>query len=72
MASNVFNNFLQKLLLSYLVTGADIRVALLMTNTTADMDKDAMNFVDDITTLDECDATGYARVKGKDSYLDPV
>lgn len=49
MASNNFNNFLQKLLLSYLVTGADIRVALLMTNTTADMDKDAMNFVDDIT-----------------------
>ena len=62
MASNVYNNFLQKLLLAYLVTGADIRVALLMTNTTADTDKDAMNFVDDIGTLDECDATGYARI----------
>ena len=62
MASNIFNNFLQKLLASYLVTGADIRCALLMTNTTADSDKDAINFVANITTLDECDAAGYARV----------
>lgn len=62
MASNVFNNALQKILLAYLVTGADIRAALLMTNTTADTDKDSINFVADIGTLDECNASGYARV----------
>jgi hypothetical protein len=42
--------------------GNDIRVALLMTNTTADTDQDGMDNVADIVTLDECDATGYARV----------
>ena len=40
----------------------DIRVALLMTNTTADTEVDAMTFVNQYGTLDECDATGYARV----------
>jgi hypothetical protein len=40
----------------------DIRVALVMTNTTVDTDNDGDVFVSDITTLDECDATGYARV----------
>lgn len=39
----------------------DIRVALLMTNTTADTENDAMVNLDDFTTLDECDATGYVR-----------
>ncbi|MDB5344269.1 MAG: hypothetical protein JWP89_2646 [Schlesneria sp.] len=33
-----------------------------MTNTTADTDKDNINFVSNIGTLDECDASGYARV----------
>ncbi len=61
MASNAFNNALQKILLAYLVTGADIRVILCMTNTNADTLKDAVNFVSDLT-LDECDAAGYARV----------
>lgn len=62
MASNVYNNFLQKLLLAYLVTGADIRAAMVMTNTTADTEKDGIDFMDDFATLDEADATGYARV----------
>lgn len=39
----------------------DIRCALLMTNTTADTDPDA-DTVSALVTLDECDATGYARV----------
>lgn len=39
----------------------DVRAALVMTNTTADTEVDA-EFIDDITTLDECDSTGYARV----------
>ena len=62
MASNAFNNALQKILAAYLVSGADIRIALVMTNTTCDIDKDAINFVANITTLDECDASGYARI----------
>lgn len=37
----------------------DIRSALLMTNTTADTDADADTL--SALTLDECDATGYAR-----------
>ena len=63
MASNVFNNALKRLVDGSIdLDTHDIRVALLMTNTTADTDKDAINFVANIGTLDECDATGYARV----------
>lgn len=62
MASNVFNNFLQKLLAAYLVSGADVRAALVMSNTTADTEKDGIDFMDDFATLDECDDSGYARV----------
>ena len=40
----------------------DIRVALLMTDTTADTQNDDVHDLADFTTLDECDATGYARV----------
>lgn len=61
MASVIYNKFLSNLLAEYLVTGADVRVALLMTNTTADTENDAIDFVTNFTTLDECDATGYAR-----------
>jgi hypothetical protein len=39
----------------------DVRAILVMTNTTADTETTA-DFVADFTTLDECDATGYARV----------
>ena len=39
----------------------DIRIALLMTNTTADTENDTIHDLADFTTLDECDATGYAR-----------
>ena len=37
----------------------DIRVALLMTNTTADTENDAINTVANFTTLDEFDGSGY-------------
>lgn len=40
---------------------ADLRVALVMTNTTADTQKTANTF-GDFTTLDECDGANYARV----------
>lgn len=39
----------------------DIRVALLMTNTTADTENDAKVFISDITTLDEFNGANYAR-----------
>ncbi len=40
----------------------DIRLILVMTNTTCDTENDAIEFLDDFTTLDECDGTGYARL----------
>jgi len=40
---------------------ADLRVLLVMTNSTAPADVDA-EFLDEIATLDECDAGAYARV----------
>lgn len=39
----------------------DIRVALLMTNTTADTENDTITNLADFTTLDEYDGTGYSR-----------
>lgn len=63
MASNVFNNALKRLVDGTIdLDTHDIRCALLMTNTTADTEKDAINFISNIGTLDECNATGYARV----------
>jgi hypothetical protein len=63
MASAVPNNA-KKLLMN---GGADldtdtIKCALLMTNTTADTEIDAITFVSNYGTLDECDSSGYARV----------
>jgi len=40
----------------------DIRVRLCMTNTTCDTEIDAINNLEDYTTIDVCDATGYADV----------
>lgn len=42
--------------------GDDIRTRLCMTNTTCDTEVDAINFVANYTTIDVCDATGYADV----------
>lgn len=39
----------------------DIRVALCMTNTTADTDNDGDTYVSDLTTLDEFDGANYVR-----------
>jgi len=38
----------------------DLRILLVMSNTTADTEEDAV-FLDDLTTLDECDGASYAR-----------
>lgn len=64
MASMLYPNFLRGLLSGEFdlhTSGDDIRVALLMTNTDADTVQDNINQLSDIS-LDECDATGYARV----------
>lgn len=63
MASNVFNSALTRILNGGIdLDTDDIRAKLLMTNTTADTEKDGIANVDDITTLDLCDASGYADV----------
>lgn len=63
MASAIPNNAKSRLIDGSIdLNTHDIRAALLMTNTTADTEVDAMNFIASYTTLDECDATGYARV----------
>lgn len=40
----------------------DIRLLLVMTNTTCDTENDSIEFLDDFTLLDEYDGTGYARL----------
>jgi hypothetical protein len=63
MANNIYNSALTKILNGGIDFDTDdIRAKLLMTNTTADTEKDGINNVDDITTLDLCDASGYADV----------
>lgn len=61
MASVFYNEFKDDLFESFLADSPDVRVALLMTNTTADTENDGIVNLDDITTLDECDSTSYAR-----------
>jgi len=39
----------------------DIRVALVMTNTTIDTENETIDYVDDFSTLDECDSAAYSR-----------
>lgn len=63
MASQIFNVAKAGLLSGAIDLDSNtIKAALLMTNTTADTDNDAISFVGDFGTLDECDAAGYARV----------
>ncbi len=62
MASVVYQNAIGKWMSGDLDMNADdIRVALVMTNTTCDTEPD-VDLMNGFTTLDECDATGYARV----------
>jgi len=61
MASQVYNSF--KDLLSNATfdwINDSIRVALLMTDTTADTDNDGIDVVSDIVNFDEFDGTGYS------------
>lgn len=62
MASLVQNNAKRAIAAGEIDLNADdIRCALLMTNTTADTQNN-VSLMNAFTTLDECDATGYARV----------
>lgn len=62
MASFVYTEAKEQLLQGLLDFDApnDFRILLLMSNTTADTEED-VSFVDEITTLDECDGANYAR-----------
>ena len=60
MASVMYLRGISTLLAAFAST--DIRIALLMTNTTADTENTGLTNVADIATLDECNSTGYARV----------
>lgn len=63
MASFVYTPAKTKLLqgsLDFDAAGDDIRIILVMTNTTADTEEDS-EFVGSITTLDEYDGANYAR-----------
>jgi hypothetical protein len=62
MASFIYNE-LKKLVLNGGIDfdGHDIRVALLMTNTTADTQNDGIDTINDFTTLDEFNGSGYVR-----------
>ena len=63
MASKIPNSALANIMNGTIdLNTSDIRAKLLMTNTTCDTEIDAINNVDDYTTLDVCDATGYADV----------
>lgn len=61
MASRVYNAGLTRILALFLSGSTSLRLALLMTNTTADTENDGKVFVGDISTLDEFDGSGYVR-----------
>lgn len=62
MASQVYNAAKTRLIDGTIdLNTDDIRVALLMTNTTGDTDNDGDVFVGDLTTLDEMDGANYVR-----------
>lgn len=61
MATHVFNYAKGEILKGNIdLDGHDIRFMFLMTNTTADTENDAIQFIDDLTTLDEFDGSGYS------------
>src|SRR3990167_509352 len=61
MASVVYNEFKLRSAVAYM-SGKDIRARLVMTNTTCDTQNDGIAKLSDFTTIDPCDATGYADV----------
>ena len=63
MASHWFNYAKQQVMNGGIdLDTNDIRCALLMTNTTADTENDGISTISGITTLDDCDGSGYSRL----------
>lgn len=63
MASAIPNSALANIMNGTIdLNSSDIRARLCMTNTTCDTEVDAINNLDDYTTIDVADATGYADV----------
>src|SRR5512138_1026549 len=60
MATHVKNELKRSLLAAW-AAGADVRLILCMSNTTADSENDGIVYVDDITTLDEFDGAKHSR-----------
>lgn len=63
MASKISINALKRMLTDYLITGHDVRAALVMTSTTVDTEINAadVEFMDEFATLDEMDGANYVR-----------
>jgi hypothetical protein len=63
MASRIYNEALRAIAAGEIdLNAADIRARLCMTNTTCDTENDAVVELEDFTTIDVCDATGYADI----------
>jgi hypothetical protein len=61
MAQIVFRGFSDDMIAGNAIAAADLRVLLVMTNTTVDTEHDVQT-LSGFTTLDECDGVGYARL----------
>jgi hypothetical protein len=61
MASKIPQKSLSNIIAAW-VAVCDVRAKLIMSDTTCDTEIDAINNLDDYTTIDVCDATGYADV----------
>lgn len=63
MASVIYNEALRAIAAGEIdLNAADIRARLCMTNTTCDTENDGVVELEDFTTIDPCDATGYADI----------
>ena len=58
MAQQVYQGFFDDLAAGNVLTGADCRAQLVMSNTTIDTEADAQT-ISDFSTYDECDGAGY-------------
>lgn len=61
MASKIPHKTLSNMIAAWIAT-ADVRAKLVMSNTTCDTEIDGINNLDDYTTIDISDATGYVDI----------
>jgi hypothetical protein len=60
MAQLLYQGLYDDMVAGNFTSSADLRIMLVMTNTTCDTEADAQN-LSDFTTIDECDGVGYAQ-----------